>query len=255
MVDSTTQHYGWTKPELQKAPTTWGKSINDNLDSLDSLVFANQQGIAPVGAIIMFAGATAPPNWLLCNGASIDTTVYAKLFAVIGNTFGGVGSAGNFQLPNLTQRFPLGTGNNPLGQTGGTFSYTISTANLPAHAHPITDKTHAHTINQSVHGHADPGHTHGVSDPTHTHGGIIRSGGPTQFATGPGYAAASGTTTDAAATGISIQAAGTGIQPALANISLNASGTGLSTTQNAGGGAAISIVPQYVALNFIIRFQ
>ena len=38
-------------------------------------------------------------------------------------------------------------------------------------------------------------------------------------------------------------------------VGVNASGTGLSTTQNVGSGVALNIVPQYVALNFIIRFQ
>ena len=39
------------------------------------------------------------------------------------------------------------------------------------------------------------------------------------------------------------------------NISLNASGTNLSTTQNAGGGAAHNNMPPYLQLNFIVKYQ
>ena len=38
-------------------------------------------------------------------------------------------------------------------------------------------------------------------------------------------------------------------------ISIQASGTGLSTTQNAGGGAAHNNLPPYLQINFIIRYQ
>jgi microcystin-dependent protein len=40
------------------------------------------------GMISLWAGATAPIDWLLCNGAEISRSLYADLFAAIGTTFG-----------------------------------------------------------------------------------------------------------------------------------------------------------------------
>ena len=60
----------------------------------------------PTGAITQFAGATAPTDFLLCQGQSVSTTTYAALFSVIGYTYGGSGA--NFLLPNLQNRIPVG---------------------------------------------------------------------------------------------------------------------------------------------------
>jgi microcystin-dependent protein len=61
--------------------------------------------------------------------------------------------------------------------------------------------------------------------------------------------------TNPAPTGISINAAATNLQAAQPAITVNPSGTGLSTTQNAGGGAAHNNLPPWLAVNFIIRYQ
>ena len=53
----------------------------------------------PPGTVIMYAASTPPTGFLECNGASISTTTYATLFAIIGYTFGG--SGGNFSVPEL----------------------------------------------------------------------------------------------------------------------------------------------------------
>jgi len=254
VANTTTANYGWQMPDPGGSANTWGNTLNATTQAIDQQVYTNAQAGVPIGSITMWGGSTPPANWLICNGSSLSTAApYDKLFAILQYAFGGSGA--NFNLPNLQGVFPLGAGpSNALGSAAGSYSYTISTANLPAHAHPIVDVTHNHGVNQSPHAHGDPTHTHGVNDAPHTHGGIIRSGGPTQFVTGAGYAAASGTTTDAAASGVSIQAAATNLQAANANIGLNASGTGLSTTQAVGSGAAMSIVPSYLAINFIVKY-
>lgn len=60
----------------------------------------------PAGAVAHFAMNTAPTGWLKANGASLSTTTYAALFAVIGYTFGGSGAS--FSLPDLRGEFVRG---------------------------------------------------------------------------------------------------------------------------------------------------
>jgi microcystin-dependent protein len=278
VVESTTQHYGWTKPEVTKSGATWGGFLNTNLDSIDALVFANQQGLVPIGAVTMFAGGVAPANWLICDGRSLSIAApYDQLFAILQYAFGGSGP--NFNLPNLVQKFPLGVGpNNALGSSGGTFSYTIATANLPPHAHPITDVAHGHGVNQWAHGHTivtgnhahsivTGGHSHSISTGSHSHGGVTVPGGV--FSLGQaGYTTQTGRTDTAGDLGGSASFVGNlgGNTDTAGNlggytdtptsaISIQVSGTGLSTTQNVGSGAAITITPPFVAINFIVRYQ
>lgn len=70
---------------------------------------------APTGAVQMYAGAAAPPGWLLCQGQTVSRTAYAALFAAIGTTYN-VGTVANdmFMLPDLMRRFPYGATNDGL---------------------------------------------------------------------------------------------------------------------------------------------
>jgi len=154
--------------------------------------------------------------------------------------------------------FPLGAGpSNALASTGGASSIALATANLPAHAHSITDVAHNHGINQSPHNHGDPGHTHGASEAPHSHGGVLTGTAPTggSFAPAAGAINVLSGRTDTQQPAITVNAAGTGIQAADANISLNASGTGLSTTNNTGSGTPVPTMPPFASINFIIKYQ
>lgn len=76
-------------------------------------------------------------SWLLCNGASVSTTTYSGLFALIGYAFGGSGA--NFTLPDLRGQVPgaIGTGSysgasaRTLGQFTGSETHTLTQAQLP----------------------------------------------------------------------------------------------------------------------------
>lgn len=57
------------------------------------------KSITPTGSIIAFSTSTSPAGWLLCDGASILTTLYSELFNVIQYSYGGTGT--NFNLPDL----------------------------------------------------------------------------------------------------------------------------------------------------------
>ena len=261
MAETTTVNFNWTMPDPGGSANTWGATLNATTQAIDAQVFANQQaanaGQAPIGSVTMFAGATAPTGWLICNGASLATTgAYAALFAIIGYAFGGSGAS--FNLPNLQGVFPLGASSTiALGAAAGAYSYTISLANLPAHAHPITDVPHTHGASQPAHNHPDQGHSHGVNDNQHAHGSnLVKQGaGSAGLAAGGPFTIAGAGNTDPSPTGISIQTGYANPAAAQPAITVTASGSGLSTTQAVGAGAAMTIVPRYVAFNFIIRYQ
>jgi phage-related tail fiber protein len=60
--------------------------------------------LVPTGAIRYFARNSAPDGWLKANGASVSTTTYANLFAVIAYAWGG--SGGSFNVPDFRGEFP-----------------------------------------------------------------------------------------------------------------------------------------------------
>jgi microcystin-dependent protein len=61
-----------------------------------------------IGQVSFFTMSTAPTGWLKCNGAAISRTVYAKLFAVIGTTYGAGNGSTTFTLPDLRGEFIRG---------------------------------------------------------------------------------------------------------------------------------------------------
>jgi len=107
---------------------------------------------SPVGSVQMFAGSSAPENWLLCDGSTLDSEAnpkYALLFAVIGTTYGGTG-ASSFKVPDCRGIFVRGVG----AQTIGAETYTgvLGTSQNDATAKnglTITDPGHSHTYTRS----------------------------------------------------------------------------------------------------------
>lgn len=61
----------------------------------------------PTGAVMPYAGSTAPEGWLMCDGATASTATYPDLYALIGTTYGATGS-GYFTLPDLQGRVAVG---------------------------------------------------------------------------------------------------------------------------------------------------
>ena len=71
-----------------------------------STVGGNVVGLTP-GFIAPFAGSTAPAGWLVCDGSAVSRTTYAKLFAVIGTTYGEGDGNSTFNLPDLNYCIPM----------------------------------------------------------------------------------------------------------------------------------------------------
>lgn len=127
---------------------------------------AGGAGAVPAGAIVMYGAAAPPAGWLLCNGAAVNRVTYAALFAAIGTTYGAGDNSTTFNTPNLEQKFPLGAGGTyDRGETGGSFTHTLTLNHIPQHSHSMN---HGHTASSgSAGGHAHP-YQIGFSDfPTH----------------------------------------------------------------------------------------
>lgn len=109
----------------------------------------------PAGTVVMYAANTAPSGWLECNGASVNRTTYAALFAVIGTTFGS--SSGTvFNVPDLRGHFVRGWDNGRGVDSARAFGSSQSNQVGP-HTHTATssgstssDGAHTHTLGFEV---------------------------------------------------------------------------------------------------------
>lgn len=98
--------------------------------------------IVPTGQVSMYAGASAPTGYLLCDGGSYLRSEYQDLFDAIGTTFGAA-DATHFNVPDLRGRVPVGLGThadvNALGDSDG----LAVASRKPGHVH---DHEHEHTF-------------------------------------------------------------------------------------------------------------
>lgn len=99
-----------------------------------------------IGEIRLFAFSFAPRGWAFCDGRLVAISQNTALFSILGVNFGGNGTT-TFGLPNLSGRTAIGVGNGPglspqvVGQTGGTSTVTLTTAQIPAHNHVLNAGT------------------------------------------------------------------------------------------------------------------
>lgn len=165
-MPTTTTNYALYKPLVNDATDQdlWGDYLDTNFDTIDTQLKTNADAITaivtvPVGVIFPYGGATAPANYLLCYGQAISRTVtYSALFAILGTTYGVGDGATTFNLPDLRGRVVAGqddmggpsanrlTGlsggvdGDVLGGSGGVESHTLTSAQIPAHAHALNVK-------------------------------------------------------------------------------------------------------------------
>jgi microcystin-dependent protein len=90
-----------------------------------------------IGEISLVGFNFAASNFHLCDGSLLSIAQNSTLFQLIGTTYGGDG-VNSFGLPDLRGRIPVhigGTAGYVLGGFGGAEQVTLTTGQLPAHAH------------------------------------------------------------------------------------------------------------------------
>lgn len=150
--------------------------------------------VLPPGMIAPYAGSAAPSGWLLADGSVVSQATYPALFAVVGSTYntGGEG-AGNFRLPDLRTKVPVGrhSGTSPfttLGGAGGSKDAVVVSHNHTSPSHSHTGPSHTHSISH----HHDPETTSSNGSHQHTASAAMgvnfvhRSGGTVQHGGGAG---------------------------------------------------------------------
>lgn len=186
MPDSYTANLRMILPEVGASRDTWGAKQNQNMQQLDTVVFAQM----PIGALLDYAGANPPAGWLACDGLQYLITAYPALFAVIGNRYGGDGTT-YFAVPDFRARASAGAGAGTdlngyqvtfsLGQKWGYYYQYITRANLPNYVLPeSSDGNHQHSANavtdtQGAHAHS--GYTDWQGEHTHYYNQMAFTGG------------------------------------------------------------------------------
>lgn len=107
---------------------------------------------APIGEIHAFGGSVVPSGYLLCNGQAVSRTEYSELFAVIGTAYGKGDNSTTFNVPDLREAVPKGTGLNAKG------AYHYDNKGI-ALGDFVDDRIKSHAHNVYV---RDTGHSHGT---------------------------------------------------------------------------------------------
>lgn len=95
-----------------------------------------------LGEIRMVGFNFAPYGWAQCNGQLLPISQNTALFSLFGTYYGGDGKS-TFALPNFQCVGPINQGQGAglsfrsLGETGGNYSVTLLTSQIPLHNHPV----------------------------------------------------------------------------------------------------------------------
>lgn len=125
---------------------------DDRLDVLEAGATSNN----PTGAIIWYAGSSAPSGYLLCYGQAVSRTTYSALFAVVSTTYGSGDGSTTFNVPDVRGRVALGkddmggsaasrvtssstngANSTTLGGAGGAQTHTLTVSELADHDHDL----------------------------------------------------------------------------------------------------------------------
>ncbi|WP_409311493.1 phage tail protein [Pectobacterium sp. B1J-3] len=97
-----------------------------------------------IGSICYMVTSYCPEGYLPANGQTLTINQYQALYALIGNIWGGSLQQGNFVLPDMRGRVPVGAGQGPglanvtRAQVFGAENVSLTTSNIAPHIHPAT---------------------------------------------------------------------------------------------------------------------
>jgi microcystin-dependent protein len=87
--------------------------LDDEAVSLDGSITTHAARLATLeipGEIKLYAGASVPSGYLLCDGQAVSRTTYAALFTAISTTWGIGNNSTTFNVPDLREAVPVGVG-------------------------------------------------------------------------------------------------------------------------------------------------
>jgi len=159
--------------------------------------------LVPAGAVLPFAGASAPTGWLICDGTtSYLKADYPALDAVLSAASYPYGSdATHFTVPDLRGRVPVGKGTHADVDTLSDSDGLAVGSRTPKHSHTVN--SHSHTVDSHSHSISAPPYPDEVRSingtgstlvPSydHTHGGKVGSAAPGTSSSSPGTTTFSG---------------------------------------------------------------
>jgi microcystin-dependent protein len=120
--------------------------IVGDLTDLDTRLTAATAYTVPAGSLTSYVGAAAPSGWLLCDGSQVSQSTYSALYAIIGANKFGTDTGGNFFLPDLRGRVPVGLGTNADVDVIGDNDGAALANRSPKHQHTVYDPTHGHVF-------------------------------------------------------------------------------------------------------------
>lgn len=264
MTIQYTPNYQIPYPQLTDTPDV-PRDVAAVANRLDTVLGQQIPLSAPVGAVYLWFTPAPPTGWAILKGASVD---------VLGannpglKTMFGVNASDQVLLPDCRNTFLVGAGSNyTVGQKqdasgkAGSDTVGLTTAQLPAHNHGVTDPGHSHT-EQAAGSHSHGGATGGEASPDHLHGlpnwSIYNatSGQSIGFASGANQFFRSAAIATAGADRGLGHAHSIGADGSHTHV-VNGAATGISTqnTGSASGNANLQHEnrPPFIATNFIIK--